>query len=138
MGSQQTRLNFLTTMYLFGLRFQCCVCAFAFSSFFFFFFEKRVSIFLLSPVYCLWDSQTFFFSHFFIKNGTYDIIHTFKNYFTIIFLVFSFQQNKHYPNGPKYVFILTHVYSSFKQFAVLEECFRNQRLQPILSPQIFF
>ena len=31
--------------------------------------------------------------------------------------------------------MLTHVYSSFKQFAVLEECFRNQRLQSILFPQ---
>ena len=27
-------------------------------------------------------------------------MHTFKNYFAIVFLVFSFQQNKLYPNGP--------------------------------------
>ena len=31
------------------------------------------------------------FSNFFIKNGSYGIIHTFKNYFTTVFSVFSFQ-----------------------------------------------
>ena len=38
--------------------------------------------------------------NFFIKNGSYDTIHTFKNYFATVFSVFSFQQNKRYPNGP--------------------------------------
>ena len=30
------------------------------------------------------------FSHFFIKNGSHDIIHIFKNYFATVFSVFSF------------------------------------------------
>ena len=40
------------------------------------------------------------FSNFFIKNGSYGTIYTFKNYFATVFLVFSFQfqQNKFYPN----------------------------------------
>ena len=33
--------------------------------------------------------QITFFSNFFIKNGSHDTIHTFKNYFVIIFSVFS-------------------------------------------------
>ena len=46
--------------------------------------------------------QILLFSNFFIKNGPHDIIHTFKNDFAIVFLVFSFQfqQNKFYPNRP--------------------------------------
>ena len=35
------------------------------------------------------------FNNFFIKNGSYGTIHTFKNYFTTVF--FSFEL---YPNGP--------------------------------------
>ena len=34
------------------------------------------------------------------KNWSHDTIHTFKNYFAIVFLVFSFQQNKLCPNEP--------------------------------------
>ena len=48
-----------------------------------------------SATFQLQDSQTSLFSNLFIKNGSYDIIYTFKNYFTIMF--FSFQL---YPNGP--------------------------------------
>ena len=44
------------------------------------------------------------FSHFFIKNGSYGTIHTFKNYFAIVFLIFS--KNKLYPNGPLFFFFL--------------------------------
>ena len=33
-----------------------------------------------------------------IKNGFHGTIHTFKNYFATIFLVFSFSKNKLYPN----------------------------------------
>ena len=43
----------------------------------------------VGPVHCSWDSQTSFLSNFFIKNGSHGIIHTFKNYFVIMFLVFS-------------------------------------------------
>ena len=36
----------------------------------------------------------------FIKNGSHGTIYTFKNYFAIVFLIFSFQfqQNKFYSN----------------------------------------
>ena len=35
-----------------------------------------------------------------VKAETHDIIHTFKNYFATVFLVFSFRKNKLYPNRP--------------------------------------
>ena len=34
-----------------------------------------------------------------IKNGSYDTIYTFKNYFATVFSVFSFSNNKFNPNG---------------------------------------
>ena len=37
------------------------------------------------------DPQISFLATFFIKNGSYDIIHTFKNYFVIVFSIFNFQ-----------------------------------------------
>ena len=33
-------------------------------------------------------------------HGSHDTIHTFKNYFAIVFSVFSFSKNKLYPNRP--------------------------------------
>ena len=63
---------------------------------FFFFFEKSVS----RVIHYLRDSQITFFSKIFIKNGSHNTIHIFKNYFTTVFLVFSFQQNKRYLNTP--------------------------------------
>ena len=33
-------------------------------------------------------------------SGTHDTIHKFKNYFAIVFSIFSFQQNKQYSNRP--------------------------------------
>ena len=45
--------------------------------------------FLVGPVHCLRDPQAFFFNKTFIKNGSYGTIHTFKNYFAIVFSVFS-------------------------------------------------
>ena len=41
-----------------------------------------------------------FFSKIFIKTGFYDTIHTFKNYFVTVFLIFNFS-NKSYLNRPK-------------------------------------
>ena len=35
-----------------------------------------------------------------IKNGSHGTIHTFKNYFTTVLSVFSFNNNKFNPNGP--------------------------------------
>ena len=42
------------------------------------------------------------FNNFFIKNGSHNTIHTFKNYFATVFSVsvFSFSKNKLNPNGP--------------------------------------
>ena len=38
------------------------------------------------------DPQILFFNNFFIKNGSHRTIHTFKNYFAIVFSVFSFSK----------------------------------------------
>ena len=54
------------------------------STFFFF-----LITFLVGSVHCLWDLQTSFFNKIFIKSGSYDTIHTFKNYFVTIFSVFN-------------------------------------------------
>ena len=56
----------------------------------------------MGPVHYAQDSQISFFTQTFIKNGYHDTIHTFKNYFTTVLLVFSFQQNKRYLNTPFY------------------------------------
>ena len=39
-----------------------------------------------------------------IKNWSHGTIHTFKNYFAIVFSVFSFSNNKFNPNKPKMIF----------------------------------
>ena len=38
-------------------------------------------------VHYSWDLQTSFFNKTFIKNGSHDTIHTFKNYFVTVFSV---------------------------------------------------
>ena len=43
-------------------------------------------------VYCLQGSQILFFNNFFIKNEFYRVIYIFKNYFAIVFSVFSFSK----------------------------------------------
>ena len=45
--------------------------------------------FLVGLMHCSWEPQTFFLTKTFIKNWSHDTIHTFKNYFTTVFLVFS-------------------------------------------------
>ena len=57
---------------------------------------------LVGPVHYSRDSQISLFSNFFIKNGFYGTIYTFKNYFAIVFSisVFNFSKNKLNPNGP--------------------------------------
>ena len=83
--------------------------AFAFQLFFFIilFFISRISGHFFFTIHSLlrllfmnnsrkvWLFSTFsaqisLFSNFFIKNGSHDTIHTFKNYFTIIFFSFQF------------------------------------------------
>ena len=49
--------------------------------------------------HCSWDPQPLY-SEKNIKNGSHNIIYTFKNYFATVFSVFSFNKNKLYPNGP--------------------------------------
>ena len=68
-----------------------------FFSFFFFYRECWLLCVNSALMHCSRDSQTSLFSNFFIKNGSHGTIHTFKNYFVTMFLVFSFQL---YPNGP--------------------------------------
>ena len=43
----------------------------------------------VGPVYYSQNPQIFFFNNFFIKNGFHSTIYTSKNYFTIVFSVFS-------------------------------------------------
>ena len=70
---------------------KCTFCVCFFLSFFFFLFEpKCLTFFVNSARYVLFmDSQILLFNHFFIKNESYGTIHTFKIYFTTVFLVFS-------------------------------------------------
>ena len=67
-----------TTQYMFG-------------SFEFFFLSAFMWLvaFSVGLVHCLQDLQTSFFNKIFIKNGSHGIIHIFKNYFTIVFSVFT-------------------------------------------------
>ena len=58
-----------------------CVCVLHHVWFFF--------LFSFKPKLLTWVLQTSLFSHFFIKNGFHSTIHTFKNYFTTMFLIFS-------------------------------------------------
>ena len=64
---------------------------FAFSSFLFFFsfWKKCISALPVGLMHCSRDSQISFFTQTFIKNGSHDTIHTFKNYFVTVFSVFS-------------------------------------------------
>ena len=70
--------------------------AFSFFSFFFFFFFKSRFCWLFNCKQCIralfTDPQISLFSHFFIKNGSYGTIYTFKNYFVTVFSVFSFSK----------------------------------------------
>ena len=51
------------------------------------------------------DPQIFFFSKIFIKNGSHGTIHTFKNYFVIVFSVFSFTVISDFQTDPKSLFL---------------------------------
>ena len=64
-------------------------------SFFFFFLLSAVKTDFFNHGQCICalftDLQISLFINFFIKNGSHDIIHTFKNYFATMFFSFSFQ-----------------------------------------------
>ena len=70
-----------------------CVLPCVFSSFFFFFFFWFQLHYLTkstvnsAQMHCSWVSQIPLFNHFFIKNESYDTIHTFKNYSATMFSV---------------------------------------------------
>ena len=62
---------------------------------FLFLYFLPAAVFTFQPVYCTLfinscNPQISLFSNFFIKNGFHDTTHTFKNYFTTIFLIFNF------------------------------------------------
>ena len=61
------------------------------------------------------DLQIPLFSNFFIKNGSHDTIHIFKNYFATVFSVsiFSFNKNKINPNGP-FIAVLYNIFTVFR------------------------
>ena len=63
-----------------------------------------------APVHYSRVPQTTFFNNFFIKNGSHDTIHTFKNYFATVFFSFQFQLC---PNEPQ-VFLLKIFFFCFK------------------------
>ena len=85
----------LKTKCAFGLR--VCIFQFTFSTFFFFFFWPAFVDFG-RPYLLLWIVYTLFTYCAYtvhvlknIKNGFHNTIYTFKNYFAIVFSVFSFQ-----------------------------------------------
>ena len=64
---------------------------------FFFFFWLQLDLLTKSVVnivlmHCSQIPQITFFINFFIKNRSHNTIHTFKNYFTIVFSVFNFSK----------------------------------------------
>ena len=78
-----------------------------FPLFFFLFFSRfsrrQISLFThcSRTIHALFTGPTAtLFRKKYIKNGSHGTIHAFKNYFAIVFSVFSFQQNKLYPNRP--------------------------------------
>ena len=54
---------------------------------------------LVGLVYCLRYSQISLFNNFFIKIGSHDTVHIFKNYFTTLFSIFNFSNNKFNPKS---------------------------------------
>ena len=80
----------------------------------------------VGPVYCSRDLQTSFFNKIFIKNESQGTIHTFKIYFAIVFSIFSFKQNKQYPNGPLVIFLKPHINCRIQQLVLkLNHSFKN-------------
>ena len=82
---------------MFGFSFYVCICAFPFFFFYAFHYFRRHR-----ALFTHWsrDPRLLYSKKKKLKNVSYNTTHTFKNYFTTVFLVFSFQQNKLYPNEP--------------------------------------
>ena len=107
----------LKNMAMFGLRvLRPRLGKMRFSLFFFFFFllsAVKADFFNRGQCICalLTDPQISLFINFFIKNGSHDIIHTFKNYFAKIFFSFSFQFSAVYTE--EYIFRIIFFFFSF-------------------------
>ena len=95
-----THLVTVWIAHLLRLRFQFCVFLFFFL-FFSRFSRRQISLFThcSRTIHALFTGPTAtLLKKIYIKNGSHGTIHVFKNYFTLVFSVFSFQQNKLYPN----------------------------------------
>ena len=116
-----THLVTVWIAHLLRLRFQFCVFLFFFFLLFSRFSRRQISLFThcSRTIHALFTGPTAtLFRKKYIKNGSHGTIHAFKNYFAIVFSVFSFQQNKLYPNRPLvsiWIWMKTHV-STFLLF----------------------
>ena len=119
-------------MVRFGFRVSC-VSASRFSFLFFFFFLAVNVDFSLEQCTCsLFTGPTnITFLQLFIKNRSHGTIHTFKNYFAIVFLIFSFQL---YPNRPNITQeSLMRTYRSGIRAALLEHHYFGDRRSGIIQ-----
>ena len=71
---------------------------FASASFVSFFFQRVWTV--TSHVFTMQETKCTVHDCSCTVHGSHDTIYTFKKFFAIVFSVFSFQQNKLYPNGP--------------------------------------
>ena len=76
-----------------------------FQTFFFFFFSAWI---VTSHKFIVQGTKNTVYALFIhcsrTVHGSHDTIHIFKNYFATIFLVFNFNKNKLYPNGPRLLY----------------------------------
>ena len=122
----RTYASTISNEYLLGYswnRPSICVSVFVlflFFVFFIYFWERALAFFafLVCLAHYLRDLQISFFNKNFIKNMSHCTIYTFKNYFATIFSVFSFQQNKRYPNTP---WVSPRLYYQLRHLLVLSD-----------------
>ena len=77
------------------------------------------------------NPQISLFSNFFIKNGFYSTIHTFKNYFDTVFSVFSFSKISFIQMN--YRFIWLELRTSFPLFFCVCVCFSKKKKKKFLT-----
>ena len=116
---RETQLNVDPNTY-FSIRLDTCLCVtfVCFTPFFWHAFQEKITLLqllfmnssrniwlfstLVGPVHYSRDPQISFFSNFFFKNESHGTIYIFKNYFTIMFSVFSFSKISSIQMDPKY------------------------------------
>ena len=79
-----------------------------FQFFFFFLLQPHLltkSTMNSAPMHGSWVPQITLFSNFFIKNGSHDIIYTFKNYFVTMFLIFNFIKIRSIQTDPTWLLL---------------------------------